>query len=185
MKGLFTQVGINWVTSYCSSRITGVPYDTIFPTTQPVLQYWLHSASPQHKMLCQLLKWSKVERHFYLEVKVKFRCYELQILKWSWLACACWVTTVVSYSLWRHGLQTSRPPCTRNSPGKNTGVGCHSLLQGIFLTQGIEPGSPALQADSLPSKPPGKSSWLVYFLLFPLFEPECHVTWHVAARQIS
>ena len=30
--------------------------------------------------------------------------------------------------------------CTWNSPGKNTGVGCHSLLQGIFLTQGSNPG---------------------------------------------
>ena len=27
-----------------------------------------------------------------------------------------------------------------NSPGKNTGVGCHSLLQGIFPTQGLNPG---------------------------------------------
>ena len=27
-----------------------------------------------------------------------------------------------------------------NSPGKNTGVGCHFLLQGIFLTQGSNPG---------------------------------------------
>ena len=26
--------------------------------------------------------------------------------------------------------------CPRDFPGKNTGVGCHSLLQGIFLTQG-------------------------------------------------
>ena len=26
--------------------------------------------------------------------------------------------------------------CPWNSPGKNTGVGCHALLQGIFLTQG-------------------------------------------------
>ena len=26
--------------------------------------------------------------------------------------------------------------CPWDSPGKNTGVGCHSLLQGIFLTQG-------------------------------------------------
>ena len=25
-------------------------------------------------------------------------------------------------------------------PGKNTGVGCHFLLQGIFLTQGLNPG---------------------------------------------
>ena len=30
--------------------------------------------------------------------------------------------------------------CPWNSPGKNTGVGCHSLLQGIFLTQGLNPG---------------------------------------------
>ena len=31
--------------------------------------------------------------------------------------------------------------CPWNSPGKNTGVGCHSLLQGIFPTQGLNPGS--------------------------------------------
>ena len=45
-----------------------------------------------------------------------------------------------------------------DSPGKNTGVGSHSLLQGIFL--GSKPRSPALQADSLPSEPPGKSDIL-------------------------
>ena len=43
-----------------------------------------------------------------------------------------------------------------DSPGRNTGVGCHALLQGILPTQGIEPRSPALRADSLPSEPPGK-----------------------------
>ena len=32
-------------------------------------------------------------------------------------------------------------------------MGCHSLLQGIFW---IKPGSSALQADTLPSDPPGK-----------------------------
>ena len=36
----------------------------------------------------------------------------------------------------------------RDSPGKNSGVGCHALLQAIFPTQGSM--SPALQADSLP-----------------------------------
>ena len=30
--------------------------------------------------------------------------------------------------------------CPWNSPGKNTGVGCHSLLQGIFPSQGLNPG---------------------------------------------
>ena len=30
--------------------------------------------------------------------------------------------------------------CPWNSPGKNIGVGSHSLLQGIFPTQGLNPG---------------------------------------------
>ena len=29
--------------------------------------------------------------------------------------------------------------CRWDSPGKNTGVGSHSLLQGIFPTQGLNP----------------------------------------------
>ena len=32
--------------------------------------------------------------------------------------------------------------CPWNSPGKNTGVGCLFLLQGIFSTQGSNPGFP-------------------------------------------
>ena len=38
-------------------------------------------------------------------------------------------------SLGPHGLL-----CPWNSPGKNTGVGSHSLLQGIFPIQGSNPG---------------------------------------------
>ena len=94
--------------------------------------------------------------------------------------------SVLSDSLRPHGLYSPR-----NAPGQNTGVGSLSLLQGIFSTQGlnpglphykqilyqlshreaqeywsgqpipspgdlphpgIEPGSPALQADSLPTE---------------------------------
>ena len=54
--------------------------------------------------------------------------------------------------------------CPWNSPGKKTGMGCHFLLQGIFLTQGLNPGleprSPALQAESLPSELSGKPNLL-------------------------
>ena len=39
-----------------------------------------------------------------------------------------------------------------------TGVGYHSLLQGIFPDLGIELRSPALQADYLPFEPSGKSN---------------------------
>ena len=42
-----------------------------------------------------------------------------------------------------------------DSPGKNTGVGCHVLLQGIFPTHVSEPRSSTLQSDSLPTEPPG------------------------------
>ena len=41
-----------------------------------------------------------------------------------------------------------------DSPGRNSGVGCHALLQGIFPTQGSRDST--LQVDSLPSEPPGK-----------------------------
>ena len=37
--------------------------------------------------------------------------------------------------------EPSRLLCSWDFPGKNTGVGCHCLLQGIFLTQGSNPGS--------------------------------------------
>ena len=33
-------------------------------------------------------------------------------------------------------------PYLWNSPGQNTGVGCCALLQGIFPTQGLNPGLP-------------------------------------------
>ena len=41
-------------------------------------------------------------------------------------------------------------------PGKSASVGCHFLLQGDLPDPGIEPGSPALEADDLTSDPPGK-----------------------------
>ena len=41
-----------------------------------------------------------------------------------------------------HGLQPARLLCPCDSPGKNTRVGCHALLQGIFPTQGSKPGLP-------------------------------------------
>ena len=55
-----------------------------------------------------------------------------------------------------HGLEPTRLLCPWDSPGKNTGVGCHALLQGNLPDPRMEPWSPALQADSLPAKPPGK-----------------------------
>ena len=52
---------------------------------------------------------------------------------------------VVVYSLSRvqllrpHGLWPARLLCSWDSPGRNTGVGCHFLLLGIFPTRGSNP----------------------------------------------
>ena len=48
--------------------------------------------------------------------------------------------SVMSDSSRPHGLQPARLLCPWNSPGKNTSVGSHSLLQGIFPTQGSNLG---------------------------------------------
>ena len=49
-----------------------------------------------------------------------------------------WSRSVMSDSLWPHGLYRLFRPW--DFPGKNTGVGCHFLLQRIFPTQGLNPG---------------------------------------------
>ena len=46
--------------------------------------------------------------------------------------------------------------CSWDFPGKNTGVGCHFLLQGIFLTQGSNPHLLHLLYWQVDSLPPGK-----------------------------
>ena len=43
--------------------------------------------------------------------------------------------SVKSDSLWPRGLWPTSLLCPWGFPGKNTGVGCHALLQGFFLTQ--------------------------------------------------
>ena len=53
--------------------------------------------------------------------------------------------------------------CPWDSPDKNTGVGYHALLQGIFPSQGLNPPLLCLlhwQAGSLPLAPPGKPQLL-------------------------
>ena len=71
-------------------------------------------------------------------------------------------------TLWPHGLQPPRLLCPWESPGRDTGVGCHFLLQGIFLMQGSNPGLLHLlhwQADSLPIEPPGKPQRGFHFII--------------------
>ena len=55
--------------------------------------------------------------------------------------------------------QPTRLLCPWESPGKNTGVGCHAFLEGIFPTLGLNPRLLRLlhwQVGSLPLVPLGE-----------------------------
>ena len=74
---------------------------------------------------------------------------------------ACSVALVMSNSLGLCRSQPARLLCPWESPGKNTGVGSHAPLQGIFLIQGSNLYLQRLlhwQASYLPLAPPQFSS---------------------------
>ena len=69
------------------------------------------------------------------------------ILRWSLFNDGLFIAVIQSLSgvtLRPHDLQHAGLPCPSLSPGwgfpgKNTGVGCHALLQGVFPTPGLDP----------------------------------------------
>ena len=101
----------------------------------------------------QLLPTSQSQSHHH----ISSLCYhntQLPGTKISIATCVCMlICSVMSDSLQPHGLSPPRLLCPWNFPKKNTGVGYHFLLQGIFLTRGSNPGSCVFQhwqVDSLP-----------------------------------
>ena len=56
--------------------------------------------------------------------------------------CTVLSCSVVSDSLWPHGCSLPGSSVHGDSPGKNTGVDCRTLLQRISPTQGLSPGLP-------------------------------------------
>ena len=71
----------------------------------------------------------------------------------------CQVASVVSNSVQPHGLQPTRLPCPWDSPGKNTGVGCHFLLQCMKVESESEVTQSCLTlSDPMDCGPPGSSA---------------------------
>ena len=66
----------------------------------------------------------------------------IRLISWIALCCCscCFVAKSCLTLLQPRGLQLARLLCPWVSKGKNSGVGCHALLQGIFPTQGSNPG---------------------------------------------
>ena len=96
-----------------------------------------------------------------------------------WLSRCCYLVVELMQTL-------CNPYPTRllspwNSPGKNTGVGCHALLQGISPTQGLKPHllNFHCQVGSLMLPPPGKSPMAI--MIFKIqsisHKRQCKGTW--------
>ena len=96
--------------------------------------------------------------------------------------CMCYIASVVSEFLRAHAVDWSLPGSSVHGILQerilewvaNTGVGCHTLLQGVFLTNELNPCLLCLlcwQVGSLPLVPLGKS---VHFLLPLKF---CPTSW--------
>ena len=83
------------------------------------------------------------------------------------------------------GLQPTRLLCPQDFPGKNTGVGCHFLVQEIFLTQRLKPGLLHLlfwQKDFLLLVSSGKSIfWIVVVYQMCLFLLICDLCFNSVA----
>ena len=65
-------------------------------------------------------------------------------------SCCCLVAKLCLTLMQPHELWPARLLCPWGFPGKSTGVDCHFLLQGIFLTQGLNPCLMHCRAGSFP-----------------------------------
>ena len=111
-----------------------------------------------------LCLWSTVDRPATRWWKMRLNCRHQH---WNFIYyppiiwCVCVVLACARCHVWLFVTSWTSLPgsCPWNFPGKSTGMGCHFLLQGIFLTQGSNPCFLCLlhwQAGSLPTVPPGK-----------------------------
>ena len=87
---------------------------------------------------------------------------------------------VVSNFLWPHGLYS---PWT--SPGQNTGVGSLSLLQGIFPTQGSNPGLPhgrQILYQLSHKRSPRIQVWVAYPFSTKSSQPRKWMDWYLVSN---
>ena len=103
------------------------------------------------KIWCTKEKNTQGQWKYFLFLRVQFVC-----------VCVC---LAMSDYLQPHVLHPARLLCPWDFPGKNTGVGCHVFLQGIFPTQGLNPGLPHCRQILYPLSHQGSPrilEWVAY-----------------------
>ena len=122
------------------------PGDLPNPQIEPALQTDALPSEPLDK------PYTHTHTHFFIFFSIMVYHTILNIVPCA-IQCMCAksFSCVQLYDLMDHS-----PPGSSvhgDSPGKNTGVECHALLQGIFLTQRLNPCLLSMQADSLLTEP--------------------------------
>ena len=110
-----------------------------------------------------------------------FCSYSFQLLIFCFVliaACCCCITSVVSDSVRPHRWQPTRLPCPWDSLGKNTGVGCHFLLQCMKVKSQSEVAQLCLTPSdpmdcSLPGSPVHGTFQARYWSGVPSLSPNC------------
>ena len=97
-------------------------------------EYWSGLACPSPSLSSKQSKTSgEGKREKEEELRLFQLCFDESWTKptsiFSCCCCCCWVASVVSDSAWPQRWQPTSLPHPWDSPGKNTGVGCHFLLQ--------------------------------------------------------
>ena len=90
-------------------------------------------------------------------------------------SCCCLISQSHPTVLRPHGLEPTRILCSWDFPGKNTGAGCHFLLQGNLPSPGMEPASPALAGGFCTTEAPGKPPWRMHRTCHIADAPKSHV----------
>ena len=108
--------------------------------------------------------WASRGKNWVLKTDLKYYLSVNCNIEWKW-SVSC---LVVSYSLQTHGLYPTRILCLQDSPGKNTGVGCHFLLQGNFPTQESKPGILHCRQILYWLSYKHTYNWLIYEMIQPL-----------------
>ena len=116
----FSMVDAHW---WASTWLTKITLHAHFPVSN-------------HMTSCSQSKYFSLQTPYQL-AKTFMNIYEFIYIFFMYV-CVC-MCSLVSDSLWPHGLLPSRRLSPWDFLGKNTGVCCDFLLQGFFPTQGLNP----------------------------------------------
>ena len=118
-------------------------------TGQTTKHAFLQSKEPGLRLSFPDHLWSLVS---FLTLATSNQTYHILSILYN-SCCCCSVAKSCLTLLQPHGLYSTRLLCPWDSPGKNTGVGCHFFVQGIILTQGSNPCLPALAGEFFIAEP--------------------------------